>query len=114
MTESNNRGTGKGWWLAIGLVVVAGAAWIGSQPGPASDEAAGTVMQAERHQAESTPAVEAASEANEVSGEGPSAEHLAEADTNQTDADRAQANAAANAVNTGNNTIQVCPPVCKE
>ena len=102
MTESNNRGTGKGWWLAIGLVVVAGAAWIGSQPGPASDEAAGTVMQAERHQAESTPAVEAASEADEATAEGLSAEQLAEPEADQTDADRAQASEAVKAVNTGN------------
>ena len=115
MTEPHNRGTGKGWWLAIGVVLVAGAAWIGIPPGPAStegqdwnlvlDEAPGTIMQAERHQAESTPAVEAASEADEATAEGLSAEQLAEPDADQTDADRAQADAAANAVNTGNSII---------
>jgi len=105
MTEPHSRGKGKGWWLVIGLVVVAGAAWVGNQAGPASDEAAGTIMQAQRHQAESTPAVEAASEADEATAEGLSAEQLAEPDADQTDADRAQADAAANAVNTGNSII---------
>jgi hypothetical protein len=102
MTESQQRGTGKGWWLAIGLVLVAGAAWFGNQPGPASDEAAGTIMQAQRQQAESTPAVEAASEADEATTEGLSAEQLAEPEADQTDADRAQASEAAKALNTGN------------
>ncbi|MFZ8887726.1 MAG: hypothetical protein ACO3IN_06890 [Steroidobacteraceae bacterium] len=108
MTESQQRGTGKGWWLAIGLVLVAGAAWFGNQPRPASDEAAGTIMQAQRHHAESTPAVEAASEADEATTEGLSAEQLAEPEADQTDADRAQASEAAKALNTGN-TGPPCP-----
>ena len=92
----------KGAVLVIAVVFTAAAVWAGLSSSPSGEEAEGTIMQAQRHQAESAPAVEAASEADEATAEGLSAEQLAEPDAGQGDADRAQASEAVKAVNTGN------------
>lgn len=88
-----------------GVAVVAIVAFASFQGGKSGvDEAAGTIMQAQRQQAESTPA----SEDDEATTEVLSAEQLAEPDTGQTDADRAQADEAAKAKNTGNYPCNPC------
>ncbi len=92
----------KGAMLVIAVAFTAAAVWAGLSSSPSGEEAAGTIMQAQRHQAESAPAVEAASEADAVATEGLSAEQFAELEADQTDADRAQASEAATAENTGN------------
>ncbi len=92
----------KGAVLVIAVAVAAAVVWAGLSSSPSGEEAAGTIMQAQRHQAESAPAGAVASEADEVATEGLSAEQLAEPEADQTDADRAQASEAAKALNSGN------------
>lgn len=98
----------RGSVLVVAGVVVAAAVWASLSSAPSGEEAAGTIMQAERHQAKHRPAVKAASEVDEVTTERLSAEQLAEPGTDQGDTDRAKASEAAQALNTGNSDFQTC------
>ncbi len=105
MSEASKALGGKGVWAFVAVVVIAGAVWMGSRSDRAGEDAAGTLMPAQRAVTETVEPTDATEVAGQV---GPSAEELAEPAPGDVDADRAKSNKAGEAVNTGNG---VCAPI---
>ena len=83
--------------LVIAVVFTAAAVWAGLSSSPSGEEAAGTIMQAQRYQDEVTQPAEEPPVA-----EGQSAEDLPEEGADDSTTDRAEAEEADKEANTGN------------
>ena len=103
MSKASKALGGKGVWALVAVVVIAGAVWIGSSSDRAWEDAAGTLMPAQRAVTETVEPTDA-TEAGET---GLSAEELAEPAPGDVDADRAKADKAGEAANSGNMVIVV-------